>query len=84
AIGDTPKSFTVWFWPRPNAEDTIYRSKAVGEPPLMLAISVWEAIRDAIGQAGSAPVVLDAGSAADCARVWHEFGHCWLFNERLA
>ena len=31
-----------------NREDTIYRSKAVGEPPLMLAISVFQAIRDAI------------------------------------
>jgi xanthine dehydrogenase large subunit len=32
----------------PNPEATIFRSKAVGEPPLMLAISVWLAIRDAI------------------------------------
>jgi xanthine dehydrogenase large subunit len=31
-----------------NREDTIYRSKAVGEPPFMLAISVFHAIRDAI------------------------------------
>jgi len=31
-----------------NREDTIYRSKAVGEPPLMLAISAFHAIRDAI------------------------------------
>jgi len=31
----------------PNREQTIYRSKAVGEPPLMLAISVFHAIRDA-------------------------------------
>jgi xanthine dehydrogenase large subunit len=31
-----------------NIEDTIYRSKAVGEPPLMLALSVFHAIRDAI------------------------------------
>jgi xanthine dehydrogenase large subunit len=31
----------------PNREQTIYRSKAVGEPPLMLAISVFQAIRDA-------------------------------------
>ncbi len=41
-----------------NREDTIYRSKAVGEPPLMLAISVFHAIRDAIascGPAGAAP-----------------------------
>jgi len=32
----------------PNSEDTIYRSKAVGEPPLMLALSAFHAIRDAI------------------------------------
>jgi xanthine dehydrogenase large subunit len=32
----------------PNREATIYHSKAVGEPPLMLAIAVWLAIRDAI------------------------------------
>ena len=32
----------------PNPEDTIYRSKAVGEPPLMLALSAFFAIRDAI------------------------------------
>jgi xanthine dehydrogenase large subunit len=32
----------------PNGEETIYRSKAVGEPPLMLAISAFLAIRDAI------------------------------------
>lgn len=31
-----------------NREDSIYRSKAVGEPPLMLAISVFHAIKDAI------------------------------------
>ncbi|NNF40715.1 MAG: xanthine dehydrogenase molybdopterin binding subunit [Woeseiaceae bacterium] len=31
-----------------NLEDTIYRSKAVGEPPLMLALSAFHAIRDAI------------------------------------
>ena len=32
----------------PNVEKTIFRSKAVGEPPLMLAISAWLAIRNAI------------------------------------
>jgi xanthine dehydrogenase large subunit len=32
----------------PNLAATIFRSKAIGEPPLMLAISVWLAIRDAI------------------------------------
>jgi xanthine dehydrogenase large subunit len=35
-----------------NVEDTIFRSKAVGEPPLMLAISVFHAIRDAVAACG--------------------------------
>ncbi|MGH8289939.1 MAG: xanthine dehydrogenase molybdopterin binding subunit [Steroidobacteraceae bacterium] len=38
---------------QPNREATIYRSKAVGEPPLMLSISTLLAIRDAIGSCGS-------------------------------
>ncbi len=47
---------------RPNSEETIFRSKAVGEPPLMLAISVWLAIRDAISSisGGKLPASLDA------------------------
>ena len=49
AIGDTPAEFNVELLPdSPNVEATIYHSKAVGEPPLMLGISVWCAIRDAI------------------------------------
>jgi xanthine dehydrogenase large subunit len=39
---------------RPNREATIYRSKAVGEPPLMLAMSVFHAIRDACAACGPA------------------------------
>ena len=46
---DVPADFRVrLFESKGNKEDTIYRSKAVGEPPLMLAISVWTAIFDAI------------------------------------
>ncbi len=48
AIGDTPEVFNVDLYPRANDEDSIYHSKAVGEPPLMLAISVWCAIKDAV------------------------------------
>lgn len=48
AIGDTPEVFNVDLYPQPNPEDSIYFSKAVGEPPFMLAISVWCAIKDAI------------------------------------
>ncbi|MGA0347428.1 MAG: xanthine dehydrogenase molybdopterin binding subunit [Alphaproteobacteria bacterium] len=38
---------------KPNTVPTIFRSKAIGEPPLMLAISVWLAIRDAVSRAGN-------------------------------
>ena len=48
-IGDAPPIFNVELLPEsPNKEATVFRSKAVGEPPLMLAISVWSAIKDAI------------------------------------
>lgn len=46
--GDVPPIFNVRLFERPNAAETVYCSKAVGEPPLMLAISVWSALRDAI------------------------------------
>ena len=49
--GDVPAHFKVDIWPEPNREDNVFGSKAVGEPPLMLAISVFEALRDAVAQA---------------------------------
>ncbi len=44
---DVPEKFSVQLYEEPNREETIYQSKAVGEPPLMLALSVWCALRDA-------------------------------------
>ncbi len=49
--GDVPAHFKVDLWPEPNREDNVFGSKAVGEPPFMLAISVFEALRDAVAQA---------------------------------
>ena len=58
---DVPPVFNVRLWDGANREDSIHRSKAVGEPPLMLAISVLHAIRDAVAAArGGGPVRLDA------------------------
>jgi xanthine dehydrogenase large subunit len=37
----------------PNREDTVFNSKAVGEPPLMLGMAVFHAIRDAIASCGA-------------------------------
>jgi xanthine dehydrogenase large subunit len=49
---DVPDAFNVWLVENsPNREDTIYRSKAVGEPPFMLAFAVHQAIRDAVSSA---------------------------------
>lgn len=46
---DVPPVFNARILPdAPNREETVFHSKAVGEPPLMLALSVWLAIRDAI------------------------------------
>jgi xanthine dehydrogenase large subunit len=56
-VGDIPAHFKVSLWPQANQEDNVHGSKAVGEPPFMLAISVYEALRDAIAQAGGSPRV---------------------------
>ena len=52
AIGDTPDVFNLAFLSDATQENVIHGSKAVGEPPLMLAISVREAIRDAVAAFG--------------------------------
>jgi xanthine dehydrogenase large subunit len=48
----------------PNPEDVIYQSKAVGEPPLMLALSVFHAIRDACAACGPAGCLPDLPAPA--------------------
>ncbi|KIG04196.1 xanthine dehydrogenase molybdopterin binding subunit [Caballeronia concitans] len=58
AVNDTPAAFNVALYDNGNAEPTIFRSKAVGEPPLLLAFSVLLAIRRAI--AAIAPDAPDA------------------------
>ena len=52
AFGDRPKIFNVDFLQNSSQSNVIHGSKAVGEPPLMLAISVREAIRDAVAAFG--------------------------------
>ena len=42
---DLPEIFNVRFLDNPNNEVSLYRSKAVGEPPLLLGISVWLAVK---------------------------------------
>ncbi len=61
--GDCPPVLNTWLWEHgENFRDIVYRSKAVGEPPLMLAQSVFHAIYDAIAATSQSrePVALEA------------------------
>jgi xanthine dehydrogenase large subunit len=63
-----PEHFKVALWPEANREDNVGGSKAVGEPPFMLAISVYEALRNAVAAVrggGTAPVQLTAPATAE-------------------
>ena len=52
ACSDRPDIFNIELWEGENRQETIYRSKAVGEPPFMLGISVWSALGNACAAAG--------------------------------
>ncbi|MCE8528455.1 xanthine dehydrogenase molybdopterin binding subunit [Ruegeria pomeroyi] len=68
ACSDRPEVFNVALWDGQNREDTIYRSKAVGEPPFMLGISAWLALSDAVASCGNAYPALNAPATAE--EVW--------------
>ena len=52
AITDVPEVFNVATFDNYDNVRNVYRSKAVGEPPLMLAIAVWAAVKNALSHAG--------------------------------
>jgi xanthine dehydrogenase molybdopterin binding subunit/xanthine dehydrogenase small subunit len=66
AVGDTPDIFNVAFLADATQHNVIHGSKAVGEPPLMLAISVREAIRDAVAAFGKPGGQVPLASPATC------------------
>ncbi len=68
ACSDRPDIFNVALWDGENREDTIYRSKAVGEPPFMLGISAWLALSNAVAACGDSYPALDAPATAE--EVW--------------
>ena len=68
ACSDRPPIMNINLFERgENTEETIYRSKAVGEPPLMLGISAFLALSDAVANAagGEAYPALDAPSTPE-------------------
>nr|WP_309596783.1 xanthine dehydrogenase molybdopterin binding subunit [Moraxella osloensis] len=54
---DMPKIFNVNLYDNQNLENTIHRSKAVGEPPFMLALSVFSSLRDAVSASITTPIL---------------------------
>ncbi len=65
ACSDRPDVFNVALWDAPNPAQTIYRSKAVGEPPFMLGISAFLALSDAVASCGSSYPDLQAPATAE-------------------
>ena len=62
-IGDIPKKFNVEIYKKgKNKENVVNKAKTTGEPPLMLAMSVFFAIKDAISSIGNYKLIpkLDA------------------------
>ncbi len=65
ACSDRPPVFNVELWNEANREETIFRSKAVGEPPFVLGISAFLALSDAIAACGAPYPALDAPATAE-------------------
>ena len=63
-IGEMPEDLRVSLLQHAPEDGAVYGSKAVGEPPLMLALSVREAIRDAVAAFGRPGVSVDLPSPA--------------------
>jgi xanthine dehydrogenase molybdopterin binding subunit/xanthine dehydrogenase small subunit len=71
AVGDTPEIFNVAFLKDATQPNVVHGSKAVGEPPLMLAISVREAIRDAVAAFGNPGGQVPLASPATCEAIFN-------------
>jgi xanthine dehydrogenase large subunit len=66
AISDCPQDLRVRLFDNVNAFEAVHRSKAVGEPPLLLPFSVFFAIRDAISSVGAHRVQPPLTAPATC------------------
>jgi xanthine dehydrogenase large subunit len=69
AINDCPDDFRVSLFKNLNHEDSIMRSKAVGEPPLLLSFSVFFAIRDAIASLADYKINPPLNAPATCEEI---------------
>src|SRR4051794_1892197 len=75
SFSEMPPDFRVTLLDRAHEEGAVYGSKAVGEPPLMLAFSVREALREAAAAFGPPGTSVDLASPATPEAVW------WALSE---
>ncbi len=69
ACSDRPRIFNVALWDKPNPEDTVGKSKAVGEPPFNLGISALMALSDAVAACGDGSIYPALNAPATAERV---------------
>ncbi len=74
SCSDRPRIFNVDLWGRANPEDTVGRSKAVGEPPFNLGISAFFAISDAIAACGDGKTYVALNAPATPERILAAIG----------
>ena len=63
-ISDMPEKFKVKIFKNLNKENVINKSKTTGEPPLMLGMSVFFAIKDAIASVGNYKIMPEINAPA--------------------
>ncbi|MBW8189798.1 xanthine dehydrogenase molybdopterin binding subunit [Neiella marina] len=79
---DVPYEFNVALYQQANQAETIHLSKAVGEPPLMLGIAVWSALRDAVASTTNYQHSPRLDTPATPERVFWALQDCAAFNRQ--
>ena len=64
AVSDMPEKFNVEIFKNKNRENVVNKSKTTGEPPLMNAMSVFFAIKDAIASVGNYKIIPELNAPA--------------------
>jgi xanthine dehydrogenase large subunit len=79
AITDVPQDFRVALFPNNDNTANVGRSKAVGEPPLMLAISAWAAVKNALSYVSD-----EAASSLKLPATGEEILRCLTLSQTLS
>ncbi|MCK4710155.1 MAG: molybdopterin-dependent oxidoreductase, partial [Gammaproteobacteria bacterium] len=76
AVSDCPDEFHVKLFENKNVKDAVMRSKAVGEPPLLLGFSVFFAIRDAISSVSNYKINPPLNAPASAEEILNSVDYC--------